>query len=114
MFSMRFNKRMNDLMSFREKNKDHLLKNNTKYKELTAKQIRVHREEGTLLNAASNSADKFNSSESMYFIRLWLEFEAYQIDLITKFLLLNDDKLKTIIKKLAGKIKDMPKLKSAH
>lgn len=121
MFSSRYLTRYNELSDFREKNNTSLAKISGKYKDLTKKQISLHQKEDALLTAASNSAGKWNDHSSMYFIRLWLEFEAYQIDLITNFLLLNDDSLKTIIKKSAKGIKGMPenqiidyKLKSAH
>ena len=98
MFSNRYLTRYNQLSDFREKNNTSLAKISGKYKDLTKKQISLHKKENTLLTATSNSAEKWNHNSSMYFIRLWLEFEAYQIDLITNFLLLNDNSLKTIIK----------------
>ena len=102
------------LNKFSKKNEKVLetIKEKTPLKDLTDEQYSIYTKESSLLDPISKARDKEKDSHEMYFIRLWLEFESYQIELLTNFLLANEDSLKSLVTKLSKK-KKTPGLKSS-
>jgi len=115
MFSVVLIKKRQAVDKFAEKNKDVLktIKGGELLSDLNPKQFSTYMKEHRVVQPLIRAQDKHRDSQEMYFIRLWLEFESYQIDLLTNFLLSNEDSLKTLVAKLSKK-KKIPGLKSSY
>ena len=79
------------------------IKEKTPLKDLTNEQYSIYMKEASLFDPISKARAKEKDSHEMYFIRLWLEFESYQIELLINFLLANEDILKSLVTKLSKK-----------